>query len=104
MIKPALPIDDTKRRASPHYRKQIKRLTVAVKALRDLDRIPNAPARPAKDGKKQEAHDAKWNVLPDRATIHFWCQPYTLDESRRAARANSVDSGKETRLTDSVRY
>lgn len=77
-------MSNTKRIFSHSFNRAVKRLTLEVKTLRGLKRIPNAPSRPAKSQEAQEKYDAKWAALPDKKTIRFFAEPFTLDETRRS--------------------
>ncbi len=68
---------------SPSYLKKIRLLTNLTKTLRSLAYVPNAPARPAKDPKKQEAHDKTWASRPTKADVRYWLTSPEFDDSRR---------------------
>lgn len=68
---------------SSSYLKKVRILTSLIKTLRGIYRIPNAPNRPARDPKKQAAHDKAWAVTPTKRLIHEALSAPEFDETRR---------------------
>jgi len=88
------------------YLKKIRVLTGLVKTLRNLDRVPNALSRPAKNVKKQEAYDKAQATTVTKATLRYWLTAPEYDDTRRSVRpADRIDAVlKDSKPTDSVKY
>jgi hypothetical protein len=77
--------DYDKKTNSTGFRRKLKKFTEAIKSLRNLDKIPGKPKqlKSTSTQKEKEAHAAAIAMIPDRATLRWFCIPYGNDSDRR---------------------